>query len=239
MGGKSQPAAPDYSAAAREQGVANVQAAIANARLNNPNIVTPFGTYSSQQTGSQNIPGYGDIPTFTQTLDLDPRADTAINQVWDTVSTPFAGDDVIKAAENAYLSRLEPQLARAREARTNELSVRGFKPGSTTYQVEEELARQQENDARATAIANAGPAISQAMALRSQPINELTALMSGSQVGIPQFQGANIGAAPIMGASQLQGQHGLDVYNAKNAQMGSLVGAGASLGGAYLMATAI
>ena len=61
--GKSAPAAPpapDYAGAAVAQGAANIESARATAKLNNPNMYTPYGT----QLVSYN----GDIPTVTQTL---------------------------------------------------------------------------------------------------------------------------------------------------------------------------
>lgn len=55
-GGKSKaPKAPDYAAAAEAQGAANLEAAQATAKLNNPNIISPMGT----QTVT-----YGGTPTF-------------------------------------------------------------------------------------------------------------------------------------------------------------------------------
>ncbi|NDF39599.1 MAG: hypothetical protein EB140_11840, partial [Proteobacteria bacterium] len=48
--------------------------------------------------------------------------------------------------------------------------------------------------------------LAQQLALRNQPLNEITALMSGSQVQMPQFQGytgANVAAAPVFGAAQV------------------------------------
>lgn len=52
-------------------------------------------------------------------------------------------------------------------------------------------------------------ALAQAIQGRQMPLNEITALMSGSQIQNPQFQaysGSNIAAAPIFGATQAQGQ---------------------------------
>jgi hypothetical protein len=61
--GKSSPPPVDYTAAAQSQGAANKETAIAQANLNNPNTVTPYGssTYSGVLDGS----GRG---TVTQTL---------------------------------------------------------------------------------------------------------------------------------------------------------------------------
>jgi hypothetical protein len=61
--GKSAPAAPpapDYAGAAIAQGAANIESARATAKLNNPNMYTPYGT--------QLVSYEGDIPTVRQTL---------------------------------------------------------------------------------------------------------------------------------------------------------------------------
>ena len=44
MGKPSPPPAPDYAAAARQQGVENTATARVQARLNTPNVVTPYGS---------------------------------------------------------------------------------------------------------------------------------------------------------------------------------------------------
>lgn len=69
MGGKSSPPAPDYAAAAQQQGAANQATAVTQANLNNPNMVTPYGTstYSGPLDGS-------DRGTLTQTLSPDEQS---------------------------------------------------------------------------------------------------------------------------------------------------------------------
>lgn len=81
--------------------------------------------------------------------------------------------------------------------------------------------------------------LAQQLALRNQPLNEITALMSGSQVQMPQFQGytgANVGAAPVFGAAQAQGDFAQKNYANQmagyNNQMSGLFGLGGSLAGA-------
>lgn len=44
----SPPAAPDYTGAAQAQGAANVETARAQGRMNNPNVITPYGTQTVQ-----------------------------------------------------------------------------------------------------------------------------------------------------------------------------------------------
>lgn len=79
-------------------------------------------------------------------------------------------------------------------------------------------------------------ALSRQLALRNQPLNEITALMSGGQIQLPQFQGyqgQNVGAAPVFGATQSQQANAMQNYginqagvNSKNAGLYSLAGAG-------------
>jgi hypothetical protein len=80
-------------------------------------------------------------------------------------------------------------------------------------------------------------ALAQAIQSRQMPLNEISALMSGSQIQNPQFQaysGSNIAAAPIMAGVQAQGQAAQNTYNqqvaAQNANTAGLYG----LGGAAL-----
>lgn len=57
--------------------------------------------------------------------------------------------------------------------------------------------------------------LAQQLALRNQPLNEIGALMSGSQVQMPQFQGytgANVAAAPVFGAAQAQDAAAMNRY---------------------------
>jgi hypothetical protein len=81
--------------------------------------------------------------------------------------------------------------------------------------------------------------LAQQLALRNQPINEIGALMGGSQIQNPQFQqytGQNVAAAPIFQGVQQQGQSAMDAYGiranaAASANQGlySALGAGASM----------
>jgi len=81
--------------------------------------------------------------------------------------------------------------------------------------------------------------LAQQLALRNQPLNEIAALMSGSQVQMPQFQGytgANVGAAPVFNAAQAQDAAAMNRYgiqaNQAASNMGGLFGLGAAIAGA-------
>jgi hypothetical protein len=85
-------------------------------------------------------------------------------------------------------------------------------------------------------------ALQEQLALRSQPLNEIAAIMGGAQVQMPQFQayqGADVAAAPIFGAQQAAGNFAQQnyanqtaAYNARMGLYGNLAGAfGAAAGG--------
>ena len=165
--------------------------------------------------------------------------------------------------QEEIMSRLEPSLAKNRVSTETQLINQGLRPGSEAYDNAIKLLGQQENDARTQAAltgigldtsANAQEfnqalqggqfgntaqqqSLAQAIQQRQLPLNEITALMSGSQIQNPQFgayQGTNVAAAPIANATAQQGQYNQNLYNQQvatnNAQTGGLF----SLGGAGL-----
>jgi hypothetical protein len=81
-------------------------------------------------------------------------------------------------------------------------------------------------------------ALQEQLALRSQPLNEIAAIMGGAQVQMPQFQayqGADVAAAPIFGAQQAAGNFAQQnyanqtaAYNARMGLYGNLAGAAGS-----------
>jgi len=81
--------------------------------------------------------------------------------------------------------------------------------------------------------------LAQDLALRSQPIQELAAIMGGSQIQLPQFSGyqpVNVAAAPTFPATQAQYQGQLAQANAQNAANSQLTQGLFQLGGAALLA---
>lgn len=74
MGKPKAPAPPDYAAAAQQQGVANVNSAIASNYLNQVNQVGPNGslTYSYDQAHGYTLPDGTHIPGVTATTTLSP-----------------------------------------------------------------------------------------------------------------------------------------------------------------------
>jgi len=161
--------------------------------------------------------------------------------------------------QEAIMSRLEPSLAKNRVSTETQLINQGLRPGSEAYDNAIKLLGQQENDARTQAAltgigldtsANAQgfnqalqggqfantaqqQALAQAIQGRQMPLNEITALMSGSQIQNPTFspyQGVNIQPAPIANATAQEGQFAQNTYNQQvasaNAQSAGLYGLG-------------
>ena len=165
--------------------------------------------------------------------------------------------------QEAIMARLEPALARQRVSTETQLINQGLRPGTEAYNNAAQLLGQQENDARQQAVlqglnldigANAQgfnqalqggqfgntaqqQALAQAIQQRQMPLNEISALMSGSQIQNPQFgayQGANVAAAPVFAATQAQGAYNQNAYNQQVAQDNALTSGLFSLGGAAL-----
>jgi hypothetical protein len=281
------PPTPDYAGAAAAQGVANVETARVQSKLNNPNTYTPYGT--------QLVSYEGDQPTITQTL--TPQAQKTLEQqqqvqyqlaslsgkgadlasnVLDkpftfggpNVQTSLDLSNVAKMPVNAgttgqeaIMSRLEPSLQRQRTSTETQLINQGLRPGTEAYDNAIQLLGQQENDARTQAAltginldtsANAQgynqalqgaqfgntaqqQALAEAIQQRQMPLNEITALQSGSQIQNPQFgayQGSNIQAAPIFAATQAKGQAEQNAYNQQMAASNANTAGLYSLGGA-------
>ena len=165
--------------------------------------------------------------------------------------------------QEAIMQRLEPSLARQRTSTETQLINQGLRPGSEAYNNAINLLGQQETDARTQAVVQGlnldiganqqgfgqalesgkfgntaqQQALAEAIQLRQLPLNEITALMSGSQIQNPQFgaySGATVQAAPVFAGAQAQGQFEQNVYNQKVAQDNAATAGLYSLGGAAL-----
>jgi len=166
--------------------------------------------------------------------------------------------------QEAIMSRLEPSLARNRVSTETQLINQGLRPGSEAYDNAIKLVGQQENDARTQAVLqglgldisanNQGfnqalqggqfgntaqqQALAQAIQGRQMPLNEITALMSGSQIQNPTFspyQGTNVQGAPIANATAQEGQFAQNTYNQQMASANAQNAGLFSLGGAGIM----
>jgi hypothetical protein len=175
-----------------------------------------------------------------------------------------------RAMQYAYeseTSRLDPKFAETQNALEIKLRGQGLRPGDQAYDSAVANFERAKTDAYQQARRQAfelgqgeagqlyeqqiGTAdyanklrtqrISEMLQQRGVPLNEINALMSGQQVGMPEmqpFSGAGQGGATdYMGAAKQQYQSGVDAYNAK--QMGqqglyqALIGGASMLGGFF------
>jgi hypothetical protein len=270
----SPPPAPDYRGAAAEQGAANVDAARAQGKLNNPNVISPYGT--------QTVSYQGDQPTITQTFSPDQQRiydqsnatklqlsqlsgqgaealQGVVGKGVDFSGAPAAPGDYSSLRNqtiDAMMARPKEDYARAQDQKHSDLIAAGIRPGTQAYDSQMQLLQRGLNDAGTQAAGNAGiltsqayqmdadrrkQAITEQLAQRQVPLNEITALMSGSQVSnpfsTPGFaQNAQVGAAPVFAAQQATGQWDRDNANAAAAQAGGLQSGLFQLGAAGISA---
>lgn len=168
-----------------------------------------------------------------------------------------------QTAQDAILSRLEPVMARQRTSLETQLTNQGLRPGTEAWDNSMRDFSQQQTDQRTQAAAqglgidmtanNQGfnqalasgqfgntaqnQMLAQALQQRALPLNEITALMSGSQITSPQFQGyqgSQVQSTPIFAATQAQGQANQNAYNAQVGQNNAMTSGLFSLGAAAL-----
>ena len=188
-------------------------------------------------------------------------AGNELGQLSNSLSKPLNYDGLPQAPaydrghyEDALNARLEPQLQRDRAGLENQLANQGVRAGSEAYREAIALSDRGRNDARTQSILHAGSyadqeqaagyqardhGIQERTALRSQPINEVSTLMNGGQVTMPQFsqyRGGNVAGTDTAGITQQGYQNQMGVYNQQNANRNAMFGgiagiAGAALGG--------
>lgn len=196
--------------------------------------------------GEQGATAVGDV--IGKNLDLSgaPAAPGAPGQI---------RDDVIEA----MMSRIRPDYERAVDQKRSDLIAGGIPVTSKAYGTEMDLLNRGLNDARQQAIiagtsaasqdfgqtqARRKDSIAEALLQRQTPLNEINALLSGSQI---QNQFAYPGVAPaaapvpppVFAATNAAGQYGTDVYNAQAQQRANTQQGLFGLGQAGMMALAM
>lgn len=133
--------------------------------------------------------------------------------------------------------RLDPMFAERDEALRSRLANQGIRAGSSAYDSEMRREGENRNDAfNSLLLSGRGQAVQEQLAQRNQPINEITALLSGSQVSQPNFVGTpNTQMAGTDHAGNVYKSHAAEMDNYKaelqNSQsmMGGLFGMGSSI----------
>lgn len=253
MGMSSTPAAPplpDPKATAEAQAVMNKQTAVAQTGLNAMNQYTPDGSLEYSQSGHWE----DGTPRFSATTNLSPAAQGIFDtnkvteqniatigkdqsgRIGDLLGTPLKlGNEATEARlMELGMKRLDPRFAKDEEALRQRLVNSGVREGSAAYDSAYANMKNSQNDAvNSLLLSGRGQANQEIMSERNQPINEITALMSGSQVSNPTFQNtpqSNIAGVDYMGAVQ-------NNYNAQVQQQKMKADQNAALmGGLFSMA---
>lgn len=260
--GKSAPKPTPPKETSAAQTGSSVSTAIANAFLQNMNETTPDGTKTFDQTGSYTFTDpYTNqtytVPRFavTQTLSAPQQA---IKDQQDATSlnlsklanqqSGFLGDYMAKPFqydpgkhENWSLGLYDKlnadKNAQDEDAMRAQLANQGIKVGSEAY----DRAMGNLYEARGTnrdrfLLDSFKTGFSTAQAERNQPINEITALMSGGQVSQPQFMtGAGAGAIPTTDNASIIANNDaqrMAAWQQSQAATGSMIG---GLGGLFAL----
>ena len=155
-------------------------------------------------------------------------------------AAPVANEEMRASTRDNMLSRLQGQRDYDRRRTETTLANQGFQSGTEAYDQQMDQFNRGENDLYLAADAQAGNemarmygleantrdrAINEMLMERNQPLTELSAFMSGSQPGSPNFIGTpqgQIAAPDFMGAEFASANQANSAnQNAYNQQMGS------------------
>lgn len=221
--------------AANQQGYNQAMGA---AGLYNQALGQGFGQASSaQQLGNQAVG-----QNFGQGLQANAAQNAAQAQQYSQAAnnaqfgnaaqlSQFQSDLANQQAQNAAVSQNFGQGTTAQQLGNQAIS-QNYGQGATSAGLYNQAAAQGYNqNLGAAQFGNtaAGQYLQQQLGLYNQPLNQINALMSSSQIQNPQFQqytGTNVTPAPVFQGVQQQGQAAMDIYGqqmaARNANMGAL-----------------
>jgi len=228
----------------------NYQQALGAAGFNREGLMQQFGMgQSAQELANQAL-----AQNYQTTFDQARLQNEALQQIFQQGATQqqmynqAAAQNFQQqvAAQQANLARQAQQVGQAQgaagfyneaqaQAYQQELARQAAANAAQQQQFQQNIAQQQ---FRNTAIQQA---LAQQAAIRSIPVNEISALLSGGQVNVPQFQGysgVTVAPAPLFQAGQAAGdfaqrnyQNQVGSYNASMGLLGALGGAVGAIGG--------
>lgn len=263
MGKPKAPKPPDPMETSAAQTGTNIGTAIANNTMGMVNQVTPDGSLTYSQTGNYTYtdPYTGksyELPKYTATTALSETgqaikgqndqtqlnmAQTGAQQsafLKDYLGTPWNPDtSAIEGRLNELGSqRLDPRFAQEEDKLRTRLANQGVTAGSEAWNREMSGFGQTKNDAyNSLMLQGRGQAFNELGSIRNQPINEISALLSGSQVNSPNVQmmqpqgAATTDVAGLINANYAQKQQN---YQSQMAQRQGLLGGLFSLGAGAL-----
>lgn len=256
------PKAPDPVATANAQGAMNQNTAVQQQLLNMVDQSNPYGSVNYNQTGSSSFTGADgkvySVPKFQQTTSFTPEgqaifdetlaaqnnlAETANTQsaaVQDTLSKPFEfnNQDAADWSYDLASSRILPQQQQDEAALRSRLVNSGLRPGTQAYSTElTRLSQNNRDQLNQLALTGRSQAFGEAIQTRNQPLNELNALLTQSQLQNPGSASSATPQASVAGVDYagLVQQNYQNKLQASQAGMGGLFGLAGSLGSAAIM----
>jgi hypothetical protein len=245
------PEAPDPKKTAEAQAEMNRETAVTQTGLNAQNQYTPTGslTYSENGTWSDGTPRFSATQTYSpeeqQIFNLGQQTRTNLgnigveqsDKIRNLLNEPVNLDN--DAVEGRLMElgrkRLDPMFAERGAQVKTDLINRGFREGTPAFEAEMRRFSEGQNDAyNQLMLQGRGQSVQEILASRNQPINEISALMSGSQVSQPNF--VNTPQSQVSGVDYAGMVN--DNYQGERAAHNSMLGAFAGMGGAAMGAGA-
>jgi len=211
-GGSSPPPAPDYTAAAKEEGAQNLALVQAQTMANRPNQTNQYGssTWTQDPTTGQ----------WSNQVSLNPTLQNIFNQQTGMMgqATSMAGgllsdyqnnwqqgqntmQGILNQAQQinpasataAFMSQMQPYLDKQNSAMNASLAAQGMAPGGEAWGQGQTFQSMNQNNAEAQAIINSGTLAQQQMsqlqgqyamaqALQTNPLQQYESLMSGNTI---------------------------------------------------------
>lgn len=251
------PQAPDPWETASAQSQWNTTTAATQQAMNMTDQFSPWGSSTYNQTGTQTIIGADgrpiQVPKYSQTTTLSPEQQAIFEQTQDAqgniaglaadqsdfmrdyLSQPFefGNSDAEQWAYDLASPRILGQQQQTEAALRTTLANKGIREGSAAWNAEmSRLTNANTDQLNQLALTGRGQAFGEALTTRNQPIQELSALMSGSQVAMPQFGATpqtGVGGVDYSGLVNNQYQAQTSQANAMNGGLFGLLGTGLSL----------
>lgn len=249
--GKSAPKAPDPAETARAQAKMNRETAITEFGLNAYTQNNPWGSVNWEQTGKWE----DGTPRYTQTTTLTPEQQAIFDQsqaaernlaglaadqsamLQDYLGQPFEYTN--RDAETWAYDLASPRILEQQRQNENQiratLANKGIREGSAVWNAEmNRLTNANTDQINQLALTGRQQGFSEALAMRNQPINEITALLSGSQVSNPAQMnpaGPQVGVAGVDYTGLVNQKYQSEMAQ-HQAGMGGLFGLGSALIGA-------
>lgn len=238
----------------------NRSTAITQQNLNMFDQYNPWGSVTYDQTGSRKhfdemTNKWVETPTYTQTTNLSPEQQAIFDQsqaaesnlaglaseqsakLKEYLNSPFefTNRDAETWAYDLASPRILQQQSQNEEQLRSVLANKGLREGSSAWNSEmQRLTNANTDQLNQLALTGRSQAFSEALAQRNQPINEITALLTGSQVSNPAQMGApspqtSVGGVDYSGLVRDKYNADMQAYQSKMGGIGGLFGLGGQL----------